>query len=281
MPEEGEEVSVEMLARYDAVALFTTRSRAVNPHFVLNRENAATIAAICRRLDGLPLAIELAAARSKLLSAPALLARLTGALGSRLAFLVDRNRNLAERHQTLRATLAWSYALLAPPEQALLQQLAVFVGSFSYEAVEAVCGQEADSDVLAGLEILVDNSLLDRVESDLPASSDARYDELRFHMLSIIRDYALELFEQSPAADEVRQHHAAFFLDLAHQAEPHLQGGDQLLWLNRLDLERENWRAALAWSSASLVMPCWGWSWPQGWAPFGSFTVTWPRVIAG
>lgn len=242
-PDPGQLPPLDALARFDAIALFTTRSRAVNPHFVLNHENAATVAAICHQLDGLPLAIELAAARSKVLTPTDLLARLSGALNTRLAFLVDRNRSLTGRHQTLRSTIEWSYALLTAAEQTLFQQLALFAGSFSYEAAEAICGNDCGLDVLSGLEALVDNSLLDRVESEVPSPSG--HEELRFHMLSIIRDYALEQLEQSPDATEVRRRHAAYYLALVQEAEPKLQGAEQVLWLKRLELERENWRAAL------------------------------------
>lgn len=245
MPDPDTAPTFEELARYDAVALFVTRSRAVNPGFVLDRENAAIVAEICRQLDGLPLAIELAAARSKLLTPAALLARLTGALSTRLAFLVDRNRSATERHRTLRSTLEWSYALLAPAERSLFQQLALFAGSFSYEAIEAVCGNAGEIDVLTGLETLVDNSLLGRVESDVP--SPAGYEELRFRMLSIIREYALEQLEQSTDATAARHRHAAYYLALAQQAEPKLQGAEQALWLKRLELEHENLRNALRW----------------------------------
>lgn len=237
--------TVEVLARYDAVALFITRSRAANPNFVLDDENAPIIAEICRQLDGLPLAIELAAARSKLLTPAALLARLTGALGSRLAFLVDRNRSVSERHRTLRSLIEWSYALLTPVERSFFQRLALFAGSFSYEAAEAVWGDDDELDVLTGLETLVDNSLLDRVESELPSA--AGDEELRFHMLSILREYALEQLEQSPDAVAARHRHAAYYLALAQQAEPKLQGVEQLLWLKRLELEHENLRTALRW----------------------------------
>jgi predicted ATPase/DNA-binding SARP family transcriptional activator len=240
--------TLESIARYDAVALFTTRARAVNPNVVLTPDNAQAIAEICRQLDGLPLAIELAAARSKLLTPQALLTRLTGALGARLAFLVDRNRNLAQRHQTLRATLAWSYNLLAPAEQQLLQHLAVFAESFSYEAVEALCAEYTAIDVLTGLETLVDNSLLARVETE-PSNTliNRGEDELRFHMLSIIREYALEALGQGAEAEAVHRRHASYFFQLVETAEPRLKGAEQIEWLRRLEQERENWRAALRW----------------------------------
>lgn len=250
-PAPGQAPTLDLLARYDAVALFTTRSRAVNPNFVLNQENAATVAAICRQLDGLPLAIELAAARSKVLTPAALLDRLTGAISTRLAFLVDRNRGITERHQTLRATIEWSYDLLSTAERSLFQQVALFAGSFSYEAAEAICGASCELDVLTGLEALVDNSLLDRVESEAPSPSG--YEELRFHMLSIIRDYALEQLELSPDATDARRRHAAYYLALAQQAEPKLEGPEQALWLRRLEVERENWRAALRWLLAGQL----------------------------
>jgi len=241
---------LEEVARSAAVALFVTRSRAVNPHFVLNQENAATVAEICVRLDGLPLTLELAAARSKLLSPAALLARLTGALGSRLTFLTDRNRSLAERHQTLRTTLTWSYDLLGSAEQLLLRRLAVFRGIFALEAAEAICGAQLDIDVLTGIEALVDNSLLDRVEiepsGNLPA--DLAAEDLHFQILSIIREYALEQLGQGPESDALFRRYANYYLQLAEQAEAKLKGHEQVRWLRRLVQEHDNVRAALRWS---------------------------------
>ncbi|MCL4258963.1 MAG: hypothetical protein KJZ53_10615, partial [Anaerolineales bacterium] len=142
--------------RYTAVALFVARSRAVNPNFVLDGQNAAAVAAICTRVDGLPLAIELAAARSKLFSPQAILARLDRVL----TFLSDRNRTTADHRQTLRATLDWSFELLDEAERRLFVQLALFSGAFTLEQAEAVCGPATRSTVLDGLETLVNNSLL-------------------------------------------------------------------------------------------------------------------------
>ncbi len=253
--------AIDALARYDAVALFVTRSRAANPNFVLNQHNAAAVAAICRQLDGLPLALELAAARTKVLTPHSLLARLTNAFGARLAFLVDRNRTLAERHQTLRATLTWSYDLLGPAEQRFFRRLAVFAGSFSFDAVEAVCDIGGELDPLAGLETLVDNSLLARVEQPWPdgepitapanpaAAVPTPWAEMdvRFAMLSIIRDFALELLIQQGEDGAARRRHAGYVLAFAKTAEPLLKGAAQIDWLKRLEQEQENWRAAMQW----------------------------------
>jgi predicted ATPase/DNA-binding SARP family transcriptional activator len=245
LPESSQAPNIDELAHCASVALFTTRSRAVNPHFVLTRENAAAVAEICIQLDGLPLAIELAAARSKLLSPQALLAR----LNSRLSFLTDRNRNLTERHQTLRATLAWSYNLLNADEKRLFHYLAVFAGSFSYTAAEAICTHDETIDVLAGIEALVDNSLLDRVEESptAHASPGSGAPELRFRMLSTIREYARELLDQGAEAQTVRSQHAQFYTQLAQAVEPKLQGGEQAFWLSQLEVEHANLRAALSW----------------------------------
>jgi predicted ATPase/DNA-binding SARP family transcriptional activator len=225
-----------------AVKLFVTRSRAVRPNFVLNDENAAAVAEICTRLDGLPLAIELAAARSKLLAPAALLERLR----SGLAILTDRNRNLAERHQTLESTLVWSYQLLGERERTLFRHMSVFSGSFSLEAAESVCG---NTDVLDGLEALVDNSLLQQVEVDTIMLGDSALpgEELRFRMLSTIRQYAAGQLDASSDAASIRRRHADTLLRLAEQAEVGLRGADQAMWLQRLEIELFNLRAALRW----------------------------------
>ncbi len=237
---------IERLTQYEAVRLFTERAQAVRSDFTVTSENAPAIAEICTRLDGLPLAIELAAARSKLFPPKALLAR----LDKRLTVLTGGPRDLPSRQQTLRGAIAWSYDLLDAAEQAIFARLGVFVGGCTPEAAEAVladdqAGDETDltvyisaSVVLDGLTSLVDKSLL-KHEEDISG-------EPRFVMLETIREYALERLESSGEADAIRWRHVHFFMELAEAAEPHLYG--QRTWVSRLEVEHDNLRAALAWS---------------------------------
>jgi len=230
----------ERLAGYEAVRLFVERARAVTPGFEATGAAVQAVAEICRRLDGLPLAIELAAARVRLLPPQALLAR----LGQRLALLTTGPRDLPARQQTLRATLEWSHALLAAGEQALFARLAVFAGGCTLEAAEAVCNADGDLpvDVLDGVESLVGKSLLRQ-----QAGADG---EPRVGMLQTVHEYAGEQLAASGTAAALRRGHARYFLGLAEQAEPHLGGGQQATWLTRLQAEHDNLRAALAWSLA-------------------------------
>jgi predicted ATPase/DNA-binding SARP family transcriptional activator/Tfp pilus assembly protein PilF len=221
-----QEYPVQPLAEAPASTLFVQRAAAVSPEFALTDENAESIAAICSRLEGLPLAIELAAARTKLLTPAALLARLS----SRLEVLTAGTRDAPERHQTMRAAIDWSYRLLDPAGQELFDELAVFVGGASLDAIEAVCG----GDVFETLASLVDNSLVYR-------GHDA---EPRFRMLDVIREYALEQLATRNETD-VRARHAAYYLALAREAETELEGAHQQQWLDRLELEHPNLRAAL------------------------------------
>ena len=256
----------DALSRSEAVALFVQRARAVRPDFVLTQANASAVAELCARLDGLPLAIELAAARVKLLPPQAMLAR----LGHRLGLLTGGPRDLPARQQTLRGTIDWSYDLLAPAERTLFARLAVFVGGFDLGAGDWVLGsgevtsvrtatvsepdptpggplahaRGADSrsapstlDVLASL---VDKSLLRQAEG--------MESEPRFTMLETIREYAAERFEESADAETWRQRHAEYFLALAEQAAPELTGRRQASWLERLEREHDNLRAALSWA---------------------------------
>ena len=240
------------LAGVAAVRLFVARAVEVSPDFTLTPENAAAVAAICRRLDGLPLALELAAARVKLLPPAALLSRLE----QRLSFLSDGARDLPARQQTLRDTIAWSHGLLSPAEQTLFRRLAVFTGGFTLDAVEAVCGaDEARDDAPASqptlsplnrcstLDVfasLGDHSLLRTLE---PTDGAARWS-----MLETVREYAQECLTASAEEPCVRQAHAAYFCALAECAEPELTGPARALWLDRLETEHDNLRAALAWA---------------------------------
>ncbi|MDP9353318.1 MAG: tetratricopeptide repeat protein, partial [Chloroflexota bacterium] len=219
----------------EAVSLFTQRARGVRSDFELTEANARAVVEICRRLDGLPLAIELAAARVKLLSPQAILPR----LGQRLALLTGGPRDLPARQRTMRDTIDWSYNLLHPAERVLFARLAVFVGGRSLEAIEAVCHTSSEaSDLLDRLGSLVDMSLL-RVGEDAQG---------RFWMLETISDYAAEKLEQSGEEGELRRRHAQYYLELGERTEPELDGPQQAEWLDRLEAERDNLRAALAWA---------------------------------
>jgi predicted ATPase/DNA-binding CsgD family transcriptional regulator len=222
------------LSHYAAVALFAQRAQTIKPDFQLTPANARAIAQICLRLDGLPLAIELAAARIKLLPPQALLAR----LGHRLHVLSSALRDVPARQQTLRSTLAWSYDLLKPEEQRLLCRLAVFVNGCTLAAAEAIAGSAA-LPVLDGLSALIDQSLLQQREQE-----DG---EPRFLLLETIREYAWERLTESGEAEASQRAHARYFLALAEQAEPHLRSAGQKTWFDLLANEHENLRAALRW----------------------------------
>jgi len=228
---------LEDLAHYPAVRLFLARSQAVKPACTLTDENAPTIAAICHRLDGLPLAIELAAAQLKLFSPQALLTRLE----HRLTMLTGGARDLPVRQQTLRATIAWSHDLLATPEQTLFRRLAVFGGGWTLETAAAVCNADGDLpfDILEGLAALVDKSLLRQTEG-----ADG---EPRFAMLETIREYALERLVATSEAERLRRQHANYYLMFAEMANRELRGRQQGIWLDRLETEHDNLRAALEW----------------------------------
>jgi len=234
-----ERLPPEALARYAAVDLFVRRAAAVRPDFALDAANAPEVAAICRRLDGLPLALELAAARLKLFSPRTLLFRME----RRLPLLTGGARDLPERQQTMRAAIDWSYSLLHIGEKALFRRLAVFADGATIEAVEAVCvveGEELAGDALEWLASLVDKSLLWQRE---PAD-----DAPRVGMLETIREYGLERLAGAGEEECAHQRHAAYYLSLAEAAEPELTGADQAVWLERLDREHDNLRAALRWT---------------------------------
>lgn len=230
---------LEALSHYGAIALFMQRTRTVLPTFQLTSANARIIAEICTRLDGLPLAIELAAARIKLLPPQALLARLS----QRLSILSSTARTLPERQQTLRNTLKWSYDLLDADEQRLFRRLSVFVGGWTLEAVAAISlgahVQDATLFLLDGIASLLDKSLLLQVEQE--------GEESRLIMLETIREYGLECLQESGELGETQRAHAMYFLTWAEQAETYLKGRGQQVWLKRLEQEQENLRAALQW----------------------------------
>ena len=224
----------QTLLEYEAASLFVQRARASRPDFQITAANAPAVAEICARLDGLPLALELAAARSRVLPAQTMLARLT----SRLGLLTGGPRDLPARQQTLRKTIDWSYGLLELAEQRLFGRLAVFGGGCSLDAAEVVCRpSELGLDTLEGLASLVDKSLLRQWETP-----DA---QPRFGMLETIREYALERLEESGDGPQTRERHTQYCLELAERAEPELTGPNQIAWLDRLELEHDNLRATL------------------------------------
>jgi predicted ATPase/class 3 adenylate cyclase len=238
LPRPGRLPPIDRLSQYDAVRLFIERAKAARPNFSVTDETAPAVAEICMRLDGLPLAIELAAARIKLLPPGAMLER----LGSRLKLVTGGARNLPERQRTLRGTIEWSHTLLEEGEQVLFARLAVFSGGRTLEAMEAICDAKGDLpvDALEGISSLLDKSLLRQEEG--PEG------EPRFVMLETIHEYASERLEASGEAEETRRLHAEYFLALAEGAEPELTGPDQLACLERLEAEHDNMRTALQWS---------------------------------
>ena len=232
--------SLERLETIPAMQLFVARARAAAGGFTLDEGSAAAVAEACRRLDGLPLALELAAARVRLLPPSALLARLR----RRLPLLTAGPRDVAARQRTMRDTIAWSHELLAPDERVLFRRLAVFAGGWTLEAAEAVCdaGGELGIDVLTGLGALVDQSLV--------RAADDPGLEPRFAMFETIREFALEQLNLHGEADAFRDRHTDFFAVLARAAEPALASGARGPWLRRLAAERPNLREALEWAIA-------------------------------
>jgi predicted ATPase len=220
----------------ESIALFIQQARAVRPDFELTAENGLDIAKICVRLEGLPLAIELAAARIKLLTPRALLTRLT----SRLDTLTGGAQDLPARQQTLHNTIAWSYNLLNDGEKMLFARLAVFRGSRSLTAIEAICGDGLPMDVFDGLESLVNKSLIQQKE--LPEG------ESRFIMLETLHEYAWERLRASGEAQAMQRRHAEYFVRLAERAEPELRQAQQWHWFHLLEAEHENMRTVLKWS---------------------------------
>jgi len=228
--------SLDRLSQYESVALFIDRATAVKPGFTVTNENAPAIAEICARLDGLPLAIELAAARVKILDPQAMLSRLEHAL----TFLTRGARDVPTRQQTLRDAIAWSFDLLDDQERRLFARLSVFAGGFSLDAAEAVTDPDGAMDTLDGVASLTNKSLLRQMESE-PG-------EAAFFMLATIREFAAERLTEDPAGEEVRRRHASFFLALAERAAPELTGPDQVHWLDSLAARHNDLLAALSWA---------------------------------
>ncbi len=252
---------VEEVAGYAAVQLFMARAQAVQPSFVLNVGNVAAVAAVCRRLDGLPLAIELAASRIALLPPQALLNR----LGQRFAVLAGGARDLPDRQRTLRATLDWSHELLTADERTLFARAGVFVDGCTLEAAEAVCAGTGAStlDVVEGMGSLLDQSLLRAVQGE--------EGEPRFGMLETIHTYASERLASTGESDALRQAHAGYYLTLAEDVESHVRGPDEAAWMAQLATEHGNLRAALTWcretdpaTGLRLAASLWQFWWVRG-----------------
>ena len=273
VPSDSSDVPLEDLANYEAVKLFVERAVRAKQKFTLTAENAQSVAEICARLDGLPLAIELAAARVKILSPQAILSKLE----SRLSLLTGGASDLPDRQQTMRGSIEWSYELLSREERQLFRHLSVFAGGFTIEAAETVCRRPVsdmgmsqsvrmsalnidklsladdtpvlqtinrllptDFDVIDCITSLVDKSLL--------VAREQTDGEMRFRMLEVVREYAVEALAGGDRAEAMFRSHAQYFLDLAEEAEPHLRGASSAEWLDRLENEDDNLRAALAWT---------------------------------
>ena len=230
-------IEPDRLLAYEAIRLFVERAIAARPSFSLDRTNAVAVARICARLDGMPLPIELAAARVRLLPPDAILTRLK----RQFELLASGARDVPERQRTLRGAIAWSYDLLDGPSKHLLERLACFSGGWDLETAEQVCGpaEELGLDVFDGIAELADQSLIRRSEAD---------GEIRFSMPETIHDFALERLTERGEVDELRRRHAQAYLDLSRAAAPELAGADQKRWLERLEREHDNFRSAMAWA---------------------------------
>jgi predicted ATPase/DNA-binding XRE family transcriptional regulator len=237
VPAAGQPSTVAAVSEFESVQLFIERVRDSGSALQLTEENATTVAEICRRLDGLPLAIELAAPRLRLLPFKVLAEQ----LGNALQLLTGGLRDLPARQRTLRATIDWSYGLLEPGEKLLFSRLAVFTGGWTLEGAAAVCYEKVPSlAILDGMASLLDKGMVQRFERSIAKP--------RFTMLETIREYALERLAESASENAIHRRHARFFLDLAEQAEPHLRGENQRAWLKRLEEEHDNLREALRWA---------------------------------
>ena len=227
-------LDVESLSRYEAARLFVERAVAANPTFTLTEQNASAVARVCYRLDGIPLAIELAAVRTKVLSVEEISDRLDGSFG----LLASVGRTAIPRHRTLHATMDWSHELLPEQERILLRRLSVFAGGFTLKAVESVCVWEdlQRGDVLDLLSHLVNKSLVVVAEQD---------SETRYRLLEAVRQYGWEKLSESGEEGQLREQHARYYLALTEEAEPELKGEGQVAWLERLEREHDNLRVAM------------------------------------
>jgi predicted ATPase/transcriptional regulator with XRE-family HTH domain len=236
LPPSARAPAAEEVACSSSGRLFAERARSASPAFEITKENAAAVASICRRLDGLPLALELVAAKVRFLGPATLLSRLDRALEAGGA------RDLPERQRTMRGTLDWSYDLLHDPEKRLFRRLSVFAGGFTLEAAEAVGGEDEEpGDKLMLLGNLIEQSLV-------LAESEEEGDEIRYRMLEPVRQYAQEKLEEGGEAEKTKRRHARYFLALAEEAEPRIKGREQVEWLDLLEAENDNLRAATSWS---------------------------------
>ncbi|MFZ6027179.1 MAG: helix-turn-helix domain-containing protein [Chloroflexota bacterium] len=242
--------AVDELAEYTAVALFVQRARSAIPGFALTEQNAPAVAEICVRLDGVPLAIELAASRCKVLSPSALLAGLKGIDSlSPLDLLASDAPDISPRQHNLRKTIEWSFNLLPAAEQILFCRLGVFVGSFSLDAARTICGGSLygpESSPQTALEVI--DALMGLVNQNMLSHLPGEEDAPRFVLLELLKEFALERLAQKGALDDLRRRHAAFFLVwVDRDVVPHFHAQDQALWLDRLEAEHDNLRAALSW----------------------------------
>ncbi len=234
VPDAGTPIRVEALKNYEATRLFVERASLVRPGFAEKVRNAEPIAEVCRRLDGIPLAIELAAACTKVLSVEQIAER----LDNRFRLLTYGDRTAPRRHQTLRAAIDWSYDMLSEDERALLRRLSVFAGGFTFDAVETVAGDHPPAiDVLDPLHRLIDTSLV-----VVDAEDDG---SVRYRMLESVREYAAEKLAEAAEVEALRVGHRDWYLRLAEEAEPEMIGPDQAEWVTRLEAEHDNLRAAL------------------------------------
>ncbi len=242
--------SPDYVSQFSAVHLFVERARAVNPAFQITEDNTATIARICARLDGLPLAIELAAVRTKVLPLPMILQRLAGGTGQSLTFLRSTAHNVLQRHQTLHDTLDWSYELLDLRQQCLFRRLSVFLGGWTLHAALNIAAAEDQAttldDLLEQMEALIDHSLVKRMA--LEERPLEEISEQRFHLLETIREYALGQLGACGEREDIQRRHATHYLALAERVEPNLSGREQVRAVSMLVREQDNLRAALAWA---------------------------------
>jgi predicted ATPase/DNA-binding XRE family transcriptional regulator/uncharacterized protein HemY len=243
VPEIEQSFVIETLTKYEAVQLFSERARAALPGFVLTQDNVPAIAQVCHQLDGIPLALELAAARIKMMS----LEEIASHLNDRFHLLTSGARTALPRHQTLQAMIDWSHDLLSEPERVLLRRLSIFAGGWSLKAAESICGNEGieTHEILDLLTQLLNKSLVIVERKQGP--------ETRYHMLETIRQYARDKLWAAGEGESMRQRHLAYFVDLAERAEPNLRAFDMVMWLDRLETEHDNIRVAMEWASESDV----------------------------
>ncbi|HEX5810115.1 MAG TPA: helix-turn-helix domain-containing protein, partial [Anaerolineales bacterium] len=249
LPDTYRALSPDSLNRYESVRLFVERATSAVPAFTVTAKNAPSLAQICHHLDGIPLAIELAAAKVRVLSLEQIAARLE----NRFTLLTGGNRTALERHQTLQAAIDWSYNLLSPAEQILFRRLSVFIGGWTLEAAEAICGDGADSGLVSGdkvldlLEQLINKSLV--IAEEMQGKTALPLERpLRYRMLETIRQYGNARLVDSGESNTLRDRHLNYFLEQAETGEPHLLQREQLEWLTRLDTDYENVRLALKWA---------------------------------